>query len=169
VVTLKFSLYLIKHRLSIYGSTALCWTLAAFSVSWSSSQSVGLLGRGISPSQGRYLHTGQHKHRINADRYLCLKWDSNRRSNVRACEDSSCPRPRGHCDRQLSSTPWRNMGEWRYNSTIFTSELDWGVWSALSYVSLAPGKEYPVPIGGWVGPRDGLDAMVCRCPSTIEP
>jgi hypothetical protein len=24
-------------------------------------QSVGLLGRGMSPSQGRYLHTGQHK------------------------------------------------------------------------------------------------------------
>jgi hypothetical protein len=24
-------------------------------------QSVGLLGRVISPSQGRYLHTGQHK------------------------------------------------------------------------------------------------------------
>jgi hypothetical protein len=30
------------------------------------SQTVGLLGRVISPSQGRYLHTGQHKHRINA-------------------------------------------------------------------------------------------------------
>jgi hypothetical protein len=30
-------------------------------------QSVGLLGRGISPSQDRYLHSGQHKHRINAD------------------------------------------------------------------------------------------------------
>jgi hypothetical protein len=29
-------------------------------------QTVGLLGRVISPSQGRYLHTGQHKHRINA-------------------------------------------------------------------------------------------------------
>jgi hypothetical protein len=29
-------------------------------------QSVGLLGRVISPSQGPYLHTGQHKHRINA-------------------------------------------------------------------------------------------------------
>jgi hypothetical protein len=26
---------------------------------------VGLLGREISPSQGRYLHTEQHKHRIN--------------------------------------------------------------------------------------------------------
>jgi hypothetical protein len=29
-------------------------------------QSVGHLGWGISPSQGRYLHAGQHKHRINA-------------------------------------------------------------------------------------------------------
>jgi hypothetical protein len=30
------------------------------------SQTVGLLRRVISPSQGRYLHTGKHKHRINA-------------------------------------------------------------------------------------------------------
>jgi hypothetical protein len=29
-------------------------------------QTVGLLGRVISPSQGRYLNTGQYKHRINA-------------------------------------------------------------------------------------------------------
>jgi hypothetical protein len=29
-------------------------------------QMAGLLGRVISPSQGRYLHHGQHKHRINA-------------------------------------------------------------------------------------------------------
>jgi hypothetical protein len=36
-------------------------------------QSVGLLGRGISPSQRRYLHTEQHKYRINADRHRCLK------------------------------------------------------------------------------------------------
>jgi hypothetical protein len=43
-------------------------------------QSVGLLGRGISPSQGSYLHTGQHKHRINANRHPCLEWDSNPRS-----------------------------------------------------------------------------------------
>jgi hypothetical protein len=40
-------------------------------------QSVGLLGRGISPSQGRYLYTEQHKHRINAHRYPCPEWDSN--------------------------------------------------------------------------------------------
>jgi hypothetical protein len=37
--------------------------------------SVGFLGRGISPSQGRYLHTEQHKHRINAHRHPCLEWD----------------------------------------------------------------------------------------------
>jgi hypothetical protein len=30
-------------------------------------QSVVLLGRGISPSQGGYLHTGEHKHRTNAE------------------------------------------------------------------------------------------------------
>jgi hypothetical protein len=31
----------------------------------------------MSPSQSRCLHTGQHKHRLNAHRHLCLKWDSN--------------------------------------------------------------------------------------------
>jgi hypothetical protein len=39
-------------------------------------QSVGFLGRKISPSQGRYLHTEQHKHIINVHRYPCLHWDS---------------------------------------------------------------------------------------------
>jgi hypothetical protein len=43
-------------------------------------QSVGILGRGISPSQGRYLHTEQHKCRINAYRYPCLEWDWSKRS-----------------------------------------------------------------------------------------
>jgi hypothetical protein len=48
--------------ISIYGSTALCWILAAFSVS------SGILGQGISSSQCRYLHTEQHKHRLNSNR-----------------------------------------------------------------------------------------------------
>jgi hypothetical protein len=51
------------------------WPL--FSVSWSYTQPVGHLGRGISPSQGRYLHAEQHNHRINAHRQPCLEWDSN--------------------------------------------------------------------------------------------
>jgi hypothetical protein len=50
-------------------------------------QSVGLLGRVISPSHGRYLNTGQHKHRIKAranththTKHPCPKWDSSPRS-----------------------------------------------------------------------------------------
>jgi hypothetical protein len=39
-------------------------------------QLVGLVGRGISPSQGRYLH----KHRIDTDKHPCLEWDPNPRS-----------------------------------------------------------------------------------------
>jgi hypothetical protein len=70
-----------KENLSIY-----LWLysplldLGRFSVSWSFTQSVGLLGREISPSQGRYLHTGQHKHRISAHKHSCLKRDSKPRS-----------------------------------------------------------------------------------------
>jgi hypothetical protein len=66
--------------ISICDSTALCWV--AFSVSWSFTQMVGHLGRGISPSQGRYLHTGQHKHRTNVHKHPCLKWDSNLQSEL---------------------------------------------------------------------------------------
>jgi hypothetical protein len=43
-------------------------------------QTVGLLGRGISLSQGRYIHTGKHKNSINAHRHPCLDCDSNPRS-----------------------------------------------------------------------------------------
>jgi hypothetical protein len=69
-------------------------------------QTVGLLGRVIGPSQGRYLHTGQHKHRINA--YTDIHVLSGIRTHdpsVRASEDSSYLRRRGNCDRlfKLSS------------------------------------------------------------------
>jgi hypothetical protein len=114
--------YYYYHYYYYYGSTALCCALTAFSVSWSYIQSAGLLRQEISPTQGRYLHTGEHKHRINAHRHPCLEWDSNPRSqrsserrqfmpqtvrplwpaSVRASEDSSCLRPRGHCDRLAS-------------------------------------------------------------------
>jgi hypothetical protein len=43
-------------------------------------QTIRLLGWVISLSQGCYLHTGHHKHRINAGRHPCLEWDSNPRS-----------------------------------------------------------------------------------------
>jgi hypothetical protein len=47
----------------------------------------------ISPSQGRYLHTEQHKHDLS----------------VRASEDSSCLRLRSHCD-------WRTTEVSGFNS-----------------------------------------------------
>jgi hypothetical protein len=43
--------------LSVYGSTDLCWALAAFSVSWSFTQSVGLFGRGIRTTQTQNKRT----------------------------------------------------------------------------------------------------------------
>jgi hypothetical protein len=56
--------------------------------------SVGLLGRVISPSQGRYLtHTD-----IQASTGI-----RTHDPNVQASEDSSCLRPRGHCDRRVIS------------------------------------------------------------------
>jgi hypothetical protein len=56
----------------------------------------------VSPSQGRYLHTGQHKHRINA--YTDIYTLSGIRTNdpsFRASEESSCLRPRSHRDRRM--------------------------------------------------------------------
>jgi hypothetical protein len=50
-------------------------------------QTVGLLGRGISSSQGLYLNTGQHKHRINTHtKHPCLMWDSDPRSGLPRCD-----------------------------------------------------------------------------------
>jgi hypothetical protein len=68
-------------------------------------QTVGLLGRVISPSQGLYLNTGQHKHRINA--YADIHVLSEIRTHdpsVRASKDSTCLRPCGYRDRQKSPT-----------------------------------------------------------------
>jgi hypothetical protein len=56
------------------------------------------------------------------------------------------------------------VGERRYSSTILTSVLDGGEWSASHpsrFISSerAPGTHW---IGGWVGPRDGLDVVEKR-------
>jgi hypothetical protein len=90
------------YNLSIYGSTALVG-LGPFFSFLIYTQSVGLLGRRISPSQGRYLRTDWHKQRINAHRHPWLEWNSNPRSQFSSGEDDSCLRPRGQCDR-LSRT-----------------------------------------------------------------
>jgi hypothetical protein len=64
-------------------STAHCWALVPFVFSWSYTQSVGLLGRGIS----LYLHTG--KQRINA--HTDIHASSGIRTQDPNVEDSAAP------------------------------------------------------------------------------
>jgi hypothetical protein len=95
--------------------------------------------RGISQSQGSYLHTEQHKHRINANRYSCLEWVSNPRSQFSSERRQFMP--------QTARPLW--SVKWMYRSTFSwpRHELEVsGEW--------APGNEW---IEGWVDTRSGLD------------
>jgi hypothetical protein len=65
----------------------------------------------------------------------------------------------------LSTTSWKRIGEWRYRSTYsLTSALDGGEWLASHPGRFTPRERVPGTqwIGGWVGPRAGLDAVVKR-------
>jgi hypothetical protein len=49
-----------------------------FVIPWIYTQSVGLLGRVIGPSQGLYLYTEQHKqNKLTHTKHPCPKWASN--------------------------------------------------------------------------------------------
>jgi hypothetical protein len=67
-------------------------------------QTIGLLGWVISPSRGRYLYTGQQKHRINTYTDIhalsCIRTHD---PSFRASENSSCLRQRGHRDRPFAA------------------------------------------------------------------
>jgi hypothetical protein len=96
-------LYISLIHSFINGYTALCWVLPlSHNVSFVIflTQTVGLLGRVISPSQGRYLNKGQHKHTINGHNIHSLSGIRTHDPSVRASEVRSCFRPPGHCDRQ---------------------------------------------------------------------
>jgi hypothetical protein len=83
-------------------------------------QTVGLLGRVIITSQGRYLHTGQHKHRINPHIDIhALNEFRTYDPIVQASEDSSCLRPRGHGVR-----PYCSLHEWSYNTVKVTHRIN---------------------------------------------
>jgi hypothetical protein len=74
---------------------------AVFSVSWSFLQTVGLLGRVISSSQGLYLNTGKHKqnNHIDTPNIHALGGIRIHDLGFRASEDSACLRPLGYRDR----------------------------------------------------------------------
>jgi hypothetical protein len=70
-------------------------------------QSVGLFTRRISPSQGRYLHAEQHEHRINAHTHIhALSGIRTHDRSIRADEDSSCLRSRGHYVRHCDTNKY---------------------------------------------------------------
>jgi hypothetical protein len=59
--------------------------------------------------------------------------------------------------------PWRRIGEWRQSSThSLATALDKGEWSASRPGRFIPRERAPLThwIGGWVGPRAVLDAVV---------
>jgi hypothetical protein len=66
------------------------------------SQTVGLIGRVNSLSQGHCLNTGRHKHRINTLNIHALGGIRTHDPSIQTTEDSTWLRPRGYCDR-LSS------------------------------------------------------------------
>jgi hypothetical protein len=111
--TIHLSIYL-----PIYLSIHLSMALQPFVGPWPLFQFLDLLhsrwdsGRVIGPSQGRYLHTEQHKHRINA--YT----DDHTSSGIRnsdpsfwAGEDSSCFIQCCHCDRRMGGTETNLVGK----------------------------------------------------------
>jgi hypothetical protein len=66
---------------------------------------------------------------------------------------------------KLSTTPWWRIGGVGYSSMDFlTSALDGGEWSASHFGRFTPSERAPGShwIGGWVGSRTGLDALVKR-------
>jgi hypothetical protein len=87
-----------KCNLSIYGCTARV-DLGCFFSFLMYTQSVGLIGRGISPPQGRYLHSQQHKQNKRTDIHTSSTIRTQDPSG-RTGEDCSCLRPRSHCDRR---------------------------------------------------------------------
>jgi hypothetical protein len=86
------------------------------------SQTVGLLGRVISPLQGRYLLTGQHTHthRINAHTNIhAMNGIRTHDPRVRSREDSSYLRPRGYCDQLCQGCTSKTISLFQ-KSLIFT-------------------------------------------------
>jgi hypothetical protein len=72
-------------------------------------QTVGFLWWVINPSQCRYLHTGQYKHRIKAHTNIhALSGIRTHDPRARANEGSSCIIPRGHSDRRFIAYSVKN-------------------------------------------------------------
>jgi hypothetical protein len=85
---------------------------------------VGLLGRVTGPSQGRYLNTGQHKHKKTHThtKHPCPGWDSNPRSRL-PNKDSACYRPLGYRDRPNSEITPMKWNDICYTTALFVTPM----------------------------------------------
>jgi hypothetical protein len=64
---------------------------------------------------------------------------------------------------QLSTMPWRHMGKWRNSSTIVDLGIRWRWVVSFTPRSLYYRRKSPrYPLGGWMGPRAGLDVVKQR-------
>jgi hypothetical protein len=122
---------MLRYNISIYGSTSLCWALGCLSVYRSYTQSSGLLGRGISPSQGNYLYTEHHRHKIN-ETIPCLQWNSNppfQRSSERRRFMPQIARPLWSAYMYMAEENIWSWERWRIMSNIIrvikTNEMCW--------------------------------------------
>jgi hypothetical protein len=98
--------------LSIYGCTALV-DLGGFSVPESYTQSVGLLGRGMSPSQGRYLHIVQHKQNKRTETSMPrVGFEPTISVFERVKMVHVLDRSAGHCDRHRILPECSDQGAW---------------------------------------------------------
>jgi hypothetical protein len=102
------------------------WQLFS-SLTWS--QSVEFLGRGISLSPCRYLHTEQHRHRINAHNtdIHALSGIRTHDPSVWASEDSSCLRP---CIYFIILVNNRSV------CTTHAHKEQWGAWSPKEHMEI---------------------------------
>jgi hypothetical protein len=107
-------------------------------------QTVGLLGRVISPSHGLYLNTGQHKHRINAYTHTP---NIHALSGIRTHDDSSCLRPRGYCDRLhiiffslALQPPWALASAFQFHDHFTDGRTPWRVISSSQGLYLNTGQ-----------------------------
>jgi hypothetical protein len=131
---------------------SLCWALTAFSVSRFYAESVGLLERGISQSQGLYLYTEQHNHRINTHNTDIHAFRGIRTHDLSVRASLSSLRPRGHCDRN-NYHPWFHWKqEYKFSFPLpRTVTFTWCgdlftliAWRTVLLVASAPGKETEV-------------------------
>jgi hypothetical protein len=170
-------IYYLSIYLSIYGSTALCWALAASSVTWFFTQSIGLLRKGYQPvARPLPAHrTAQTQNKLTQTS-MPQVWFEPTIPVFERAKTSSCPRPRGHCG---YNRVWQ--AKWFTSVRLLTSILSFsGIltiigflnWPNTSSRTMVLGSTQPLPemsttnfLGGKGRPARKADNFTTICES----